>query len=31
MPVQTIPEIVDTFGGVDTVENRGYTLVMATA
>ena len=31
MPVQTIPEIVDTFGGVDTVENRGYTVVMATA
>lgn len=31
MPVQTIPEIVDIFGGVDSVENRGYTLVMATA
>jgi 23S rRNA (guanine1835-N2)-methyltransferase len=31
MPVQTIPEIVDTFGGVESVENRGYTVVMATA
>ena len=31
MPVQTIPEIVETFGAVDTVENRGYTVVMATA
>lgn len=31
MPVQTIPEIVDIFGGVESVENRGYTLVMATA
>ena len=31
MPVQTVPEIVETFGGVETVENRGYTLVMATA
>lgn len=31
MPVQTIPEIVDTFGGVESVENRGYTVVMARA
>ncbi len=31
MPVQTIPEIVETFGEVDTVENRGYTVVLAAA
>jgi len=31
MPVQTIPEIVDIFGSVESVENRGYTLVIATA
>ncbi len=31
MPVQTIPEIVETFGSVESVENRGYTVVMATA
>ena len=31
MPVRTIPEIVDLFGQVDSVENRGYTVVIATA
>ena len=31
MPVQTIPEIVDTFGTAESVENRGYTVVIATA
>jgi 16S rRNA G1207 methylase RsmC len=31
MPVQTIPEIVETFGQVESVENRGYTVVMAVA
>ncbi len=31
MPVQTIPEIVETFGQVNTVENRGYTVVTAQA
>lgn len=31
MPVQTIPEIVDTFGEVESVENRGYTVVIARA
>lgn len=29
MPVQTIPEIVDMFGAVESVENRGYTVVIA--
>jgi 16S rRNA (guanine1207-N2)-methyltransferase len=29
MPVDTIPEIVETFGSVDTIENRGYTVVIA--
>lgn len=31
MPVQTIPEIVETFGQVESVENRGYTVVIARA
>ena len=31
MPVRTIPEIVDLFGTVESVENRGYTVVIATA
>ena len=31
MPVRTIPDIVDMFGQVDSVENRGYTVVIATA
>jgi 16S rRNA (guanine1207-N2)-methyltransferase len=31
MPVQTIPEVVDTFGAVESVENRGYTVVIARA
>jgi 16S rRNA (guanine1207-N2)-methyltransferase len=32
MPVQTIPEIVEMFGGgVESVENRGYTVIVATA
>ncbi len=31
MPVQTIPEIVETFGTAESVENRGYTVVIATA
>jgi 16S rRNA G1207 methylase RsmC len=31
MPVETIPEIVETFGDVESVENRGYTVVMARA
>ena len=31
MPVRTIPEIVEMFGQVDSVENRGYTVVIATA
>lgn len=31
MPVQTIPEIVETFGTVESVENRGYTMVIARA
>jgi 16S rRNA G1207 methylase RsmC len=30
MPVQTIPEIVESFGSVETVENRSYTVVSAT-
>lgn len=29
MPVETVPEIVETFGAVESVENRGYTVVMA--
>jgi 16S rRNA (guanine1207-N2)-methyltransferase len=31
MPVRTIPEIVESFGSVESVENRGYTVVMARA
>jgi len=31
MPVQTIPEIVDYFGEVESVENRGFTVVIARA
>jgi 16S rRNA (guanine1207-N2)-methyltransferase len=31
MPVETIPQIVDTFGEVESVENRGYTVVIARA
>lgn len=31
MPVRTIPEIVETFGEVESVENRGYTVVIARA
>lgn len=31
MPVQTIPEIVETFGTAESVENRSYTVVIATA
>jgi len=30
MPVLTIPEVVDTFGSVESVENRGYTVIIAT-
>jgi 16S rRNA G1207 methylase RsmC len=29
MPVQTIPEVVDLFSQVESVENRGYTVVVA--
>ncbi|MGL6072854.1 MAG: class I SAM-dependent methyltransferase [Fimbriiglobus sp.] len=28
MPVQTIPEVVDTFGEVESIENRGYTVLV---
>lgn len=31
MPVQTIPELVETFGDAETVENRGYTILSARA
>ena len=32
MPVQTIPEVVDVFDGeVETIENRGYTILIARA
>jgi len=31
MPVKTVPEIVETFGRVESVENRGYTVVSAQA
>ena len=27
MPVQTIPEVVETFGEVESIENRGYTVL----
>jgi 16S rRNA (guanine1207-N2)-methyltransferase len=29
MPVQTIPEVVETFGDAESVENRGYTVLAA--
>ena len=29
MPVQTIPEVVETFGDVESIENRGYTVLVA--
>ena len=29
MPVQTIPEVVDTFGEVESIDNRGYTVLVA--
>jgi 16S rRNA (guanine1207-N2)-methyltransferase len=29
MPVQTIPEVVETFGEAESVENRGYTILTA--
>jgi 16S rRNA G1207 methylase RsmC len=29
MPVQTIPEVVETFGEAESVESRGYTVLMA--
>jgi len=31
MPVQTIPEVVETFGEAESVENRGYTVLTARA
>ena len=31
MPVQTIPEVVETFGDAESVENRGYTILSAKA
>jgi 16S rRNA (guanine1207-N2)-methyltransferase len=31
MPVQTIPEVVETFGDAESVENRGYTVLTARA
>lgn len=31
MPVQTIPEVVETFGDAESVENRGYTILSARA
>jgi 16S rRNA (guanine1207-N2)-methyltransferase len=31
MPVQTIPDVVDFFGEVESVENRGFTVVIARA
>ena len=31
MPVGTLPEVVDTFREVESVENRGYTVIIATA
>ena len=30
MPVQTIPEVVETFGDVESIENRGYTILVGT-
>ncbi|OWK36658.1 class I SAM-dependent methyltransferase [Fimbriiglobus ruber] len=29
MPVQTIPEVVETYGDVEAIENRGYTVLIA--
>jgi 16S rRNA G1207 methylase RsmC len=29
MPIQTIPEVVETFGEVESIENRGYTVLVA--
>ena len=29
MPVQTIPEVVETFGDVESIDNRGYTVLTA--
>jgi 16S rRNA G1207 methylase RsmC len=29
MPIQTIPEVVETFGEAESVESRGYTVLMA--
>lgn len=29
MPVQTIPEVVETFGDVESIDNRGYTILIA--
>lgn len=31
MPVRTIPDVVDIFGEVESVENRGFTVVIARA
>lgn len=31
MPVQTIPEVVETFGDVESIENRGYTILLGRA
>ena len=31
MPVETLPEVVNTFGQVESIENRGYTVVIARA
>jgi len=31
MPVQTIPEVVEIFGDVESIENRGYTILVGTA
>lgn len=31
MPVRTVPEIVELFGEVESIENRGYTVVIARA
>ncbi len=31
MPVQAIPEVVETFGDAESVENRGYTILSARA
>ena len=31
MPIQTIPEVVETYGDAESVENRGYTILSARA